>query len=79
MLIIGEKINSSIPRVKEAIEKKDKAFIQELALKQVQAGADYLDVNTALTDEVADMEWLFAPSRKLPTHLFALTAPTPRR
>ncbi|MDN5363740.1 MAG: 5-methyltetrahydrofolate corrinoid/iron sulfur protein methyltransferase [Eubacteriales bacterium] len=58
MLIIGEKINSSIPRVKEAIEKKDKAFIQELALKQVQAGADYLDVNTALTDEVADMEWV---------------------
>ncbi|NYE57508.1 methyltetrahydrofolate--corrinoid methyltransferase [Carboxydothermus ferrireducens] len=58
MLIIGEKLNSSIPKVREAIHNKDKAFIQDLALKQVQAGADYLDVNTALEDEVNDMEWV---------------------
>lgn len=58
MLIIGEKLNSSIPKVREAIHNKDKGFIQNLALRQVQAGADYLDVNTALEDEVRDMEWV---------------------
>jgi cobalamin-dependent methionine synthase I len=58
MLIIGEKINSAIPSVHELINKKDTAAIQDLALRQVAAGADYLDLNSALGDEIADMEWL---------------------
>lgn len=58
MLIIGEKLNSTIPKVREAIHKKDKEYIQELARKQVEAGADYLDVNTAMEDEVEDMQWV---------------------
>jgi cobalamin-dependent methionine synthase I len=58
MLIIGEKFNSSIPLVREAIHNKDTAFIQEMAIRQVKAGADVLDVNTALEDEVNDMEWV---------------------
>ncbi|MDH7578223.1 MAG: hypothetical protein QHH75_10500 [Bacillota bacterium] len=60
MLIIGEKLNSTIPRVREAIKTKDKVFIQELARQQVAAGAEMLDVNTAMgvENEPADMEWL---------------------
>lgn len=58
MLIIGEKLNSSIPRIRELIGSKDVAAIQDLAVKQAAAGAGYLDLNAALGDELADMEWL---------------------
>jgi 5-methyltetrahydrofolate--homocysteine methyltransferase len=60
MLIIGEKINSSIPSVGPAIEKKDKASIQKLAVDQAAAGADIIDVNAgALLDgEIELLPWL---------------------
>ncbi|MEW6662622.1 MAG: methyltetrahydrofolate cobalamin methyltransferase [Bacillota bacterium] len=58
MLIIGEKLNSAIPSVRQCIEEKDAAQIQDLALRQVEAGAGYLDLNTSHCNEVADMEWL---------------------
>lgn len=58
MLIIGEKLNSSIPSVRQFINDKDTAAVQDLALRQVAAGADYLDLNTAQGDEVINMEWL---------------------
>lgn len=58
MLIIGEKLNSAIPSVRQIINDKDAAAVQDLARRQVEAGADYLDLNTAHCNEVADMEWL---------------------
>ncbi len=58
MLIIGEKLNSSIPEVRKAIGEKNESFIQNLAKKQMALGADLLDVNTAMGDEVDDMEWM---------------------
>ncbi|KGK87834.1 methyltetrahydrofolate:corrinoid methyltransferase [Desulfosporosinus sp. HMP52] len=58
MLIIGEKLNSAIPSVRQLINDKDAAAIQDLALKQAAAGADYLDLNTAQGDEIVNMEWL---------------------
>ena len=60
MIIIGEKINSTRKPIREAIAKKDTGFLQELAQAQVQAGADYIDVNTgAFPEEEAElMEWL---------------------
>lgn len=45
MIIIGERINGMFGDVKKAIQEKDKAVVQDLALGQVNAGADYLDVN----------------------------------
>ena len=59
MLIIGEKINSTIPSVREAMQKKDIAFVQDLARRQVEGGADFIDVNTAQgNNEVEDMDWV---------------------
>lgn len=58
MIIIGEKLNSAIPRVRQLINDKDTAAVQDLALRQVAAGAHYLDLNTALGEELDDMEWL---------------------
>lgn len=58
MLIIGEKLNSAIPSVRQLINDKNAAAIQDLALRQAAAGADYLDLNTAQGDEIVNMEWL---------------------
>ena len=58
MLIIGEKLNSSIPSVREFINNHDTAAIQDLAVRQAAAGADYLDLNTAQGDEVPNLKWL---------------------
>ena len=43
MIIIGEKINGSIPAVAEAIAKRDAEFIKERARIQTEAGATCLD------------------------------------
>jgi 5-methyltetrahydrofolate corrinoid/iron sulfur protein methyltransferase len=45
MLIIGECIHIVAPAVKEAIDSRDAAFIQDLAKRQVEAGAGMLDLN----------------------------------
>jgi 5-methyltetrahydrofolate--homocysteine methyltransferase len=60
MLIIGEKINSSRKDIKEMVENKNKEFIQELARKQVEGGAQMLDLNigTIRKGEPEDMKWL---------------------
>lgn len=60
MIIIGEKINGTIPSVKRAIEARDEEFIRNLAVKQSEAGADYIDVCAGTTPdkEVETLIWL---------------------
>ena len=60
MLIIGEKINSSRKNIQEMVESKNKEFIQELARKQVEGGAQMLDLNigTIRKNEPENMKWL---------------------
>ncbi len=58
MIIIGEKLNSAIPSVRQLINDKETMAIQELARRQAEAGADYLDLNTAQGEELDNMEWL---------------------
>lgn len=60
MQIIGEKINGTRKKVGEAVMSRDAGFIRELALGQVRAGADLLDVNagTPPDRELEDLVWL---------------------
>ena len=60
MIVIGEKINGTRQKVKQAIAGGDGDFIKDLARRQADAGADYLDVNagTAPEREPEDMIWL---------------------
>jgi 5-methyltetrahydrofolate--homocysteine methyltransferase len=41
MIIIGEKINGSIPSVGEAIKNKDAELIKDLAKKETEANSTY--------------------------------------
>lgn len=60
MQLIGERINGMFLDVKQAIADKDKKVIQDLAIKQTEAGAAYLDVNvgTAAADQEGTIQWL---------------------
>ena len=60
MILIGERINGMFEDVKQAIADKDKKVIQDLAKRQTQAGATYLDVNvgTAAADQEGTIQWL---------------------
>jgi 5-methyltetrahydrofolate--homocysteine methyltransferase len=60
MKIIGEKINGTRKRVAQAIAERDANFIRDLAQKQTEAGAAWLDVNagTHPAQEPADLVWL---------------------
>ncbi len=60
MILIAERINGMFTDVKKAIAEKDKQVIGELAKKQTEAGATYLDVNvgTAAADQEGTMQWL---------------------
>ena len=51
MLIISEKLNSSIPSVLEAFQTGNEAFLIDVIKKQEAAGAIYIDINTALLQE----------------------------
>ncbi|MGB6068083.1 MAG: dihydropteroate synthase [Desulfomonilaceae bacterium] len=60
MIIIGEKINGTRKRVGNAIQNRDADFIRDLALRQVQSGAAYIDINAGSLPEhePEDMAWL---------------------
>ena len=45
MIIIGEKINGSIPSVAEAIANRDADFIKQRALVQANANATFIDLS----------------------------------
>jgi cobalamin-dependent methionine synthase I len=60
MLIIGESINGTIPKVGQAIQEKNEAFLKELAKTQYECGAEMLDVNAGVAggNESEDLPWL---------------------
>lgn len=59
MIIIGEKINGAIPTVARAIAEKNEDRIRRLAKRQSDAGADFIDVCSAVPDrDVETLAWL---------------------
>ena len=60
MLIVGELINTSRKIIMESVERRDAECIRKIARRQVEAGADYLDVNCSdlLDNELEIMGWL---------------------
>ncbi|MBW1956571.1 MAG: dihydropteroate synthase [Deltaproteobacteria bacterium] len=62
MIIIGEKINATIPEIKAIIENRNSRELSGLARKQARAGAHYIDVNVGTgsgtrEDEIDAMDW----------------------
>ncbi|MBW1668230.1 MAG: dihydropteroate synthase [Deltaproteobacteria bacterium] len=62
MIIIGEKINASIPSIKSIIQGRDDKNLVALAEVQAASGVNYIDVNIATgegtrDDEILSMRW----------------------
>jgi len=51
MIIVGEKLNSSIPKIYELMKEKNTVALKQIAIDQQSAGANFLDINTAIFRE----------------------------
>jgi 5-methyltetrahydrofolate--homocysteine methyltransferase len=59
MILIGEQINCTRKRIARAVTGKDAAYIQTVAVRQVEAGAVSLDVNGGIAGHEAEyLPWL---------------------
>ena len=79
MIIIGEKLNSSIPSVHEAIEKRNADFVQDLARRQEEAGAHYLDINAGMfvEQECEHLRWLMNTVQEATSLPLVIDTPDP--
>jgi len=59
LIIIGEKINGSIPSMGRAIAARDAAYIRDIARKQAESEVDFIDVCASVdTGEAETLAWL---------------------
>lgn len=80
MLIIGELINTSRKAIKAAVEAMDAEYIKNIARAQLEAGANYLDVNcgTMVYNEVEMMEWLVNTVQEAVEAPLCIDSPDPK-
>lgn len=80
MIIIGEKINSTLKAIRFAMDNYDTLAIQELAKKQYIAGATFIDVNAGMFfgDEPERLEWLIKTVQEVIDAPFAIDSPNPK-
>ena len=59
MIIIGEKINGSIPSMAKAIAERNEEWIKDIAKKEAEAGADFIDCCASVdVGEVETLHWM---------------------
>ena len=79
MIVIGEKINGSIPRCGKAIAERDEEYIREMARKQTEYGATYIDCCASVNEgELETMEWLVGLIMEESDLPIALDSPDPQ-
>ena len=80
MIIIGEKINSTLKSIRPAMEARDTKAIQDLAILQFEAGASYIDVNAGMfyENELETLEWLINSIQEVCDAPFAIDSPNPK-
>lgn len=80
MIIIGEKINGSIPSVAEAIAARDGEFIKQRALAQAEAGATYIDCCASVEEskEVETLKWMIGCIQEVTDLPISVDSPSPR-
>lgn len=79
MIIIGEKLNSSVKTVKPLMESYDAVAIQDLAKRQVDAGAAFIDINVGMfiNDEPERMKWLVETLSQVVDTPLSIDSPNP--
>lgn len=79
MIIIGEKINSTLKAIRPAMENYDAAAIVDLAKRQYEAGATFIDLNAGMfiDDEPERLEWLVKTVQESLDVPLAIDSPNP--
>ena len=79
MIIIGEKINGSIPAVAEAIAKRDADFIKNRAKMQAEAGATFIDCCASVpeAEEVETLKWMIDCIQEVTELPISVDSPSP--
>lgn len=77
--VIGERINTSRKKVREAVEARDTQYIIDDIKKQQDAGAAFIDVNAGarIGHEFEDMQWLLDTIQPEVSVPLALDSPDP--
>jgi cobalamin-dependent methionine synthase I len=77
MIVVGELINSTRKKIKEAMERRDSAYIRDLAKKQDEAGSDFIDVNAGafIDDEIEVLEWAIGEVQEVTQKPLAIDSP----
>jgi 5-methyltetrahydrofolate--homocysteine methyltransferase len=80
MLIVGENINTSRRRIAEAVEQQDSEFIVQIAKRQADAGAHFIDVNagTFVDRETEYLCWLVKTVQDAVDLPLCLDSPSPK-
>lgn len=79
MIVIGEKINGSIPSVAEAIAKRDAELIKQRAIAQAEAGATFIDCCASVpeAEEVETLKWMIDCIEEVTDLPIAVDSPSP--
>ena len=79
MIIIGEKINGSIPAVADAIARRDAEFIKERARIQTEAGATFIDCCASVPEaqEVETLKWMIDCIQEVTDLPISVDSPSP--
>ena len=78
MIIIGEKINGAIPSVGKAIKEKNADWIRDLAKRQSDAGADFIDVCSSVVEgDVEVLHWLIDLVQEVSDAKISIDSPNP--
>jgi 5-methyltetrahydrofolate--homocysteine methyltransferase len=79
MIIIGERLNSTRKPVREALERRLGDFLEAEALRQKEAGAQYIDLNAAalMEEEVSTVSWAVPLLQRAASLPLAIDSPNP--
>ena len=79
MILIGEKINGSIPSMGKAIAERNEDWIRDIAKKQADAGADFIDCCASVNEnELPVMEWLIGLIQSVTDTPISIDSPDPQ-
>ena len=78
MIIVGEKINGSIPSMGKAITERNGEYIKEMAKKQADGGATYIDCCASVNEgEVETLKWMIDLIQEVTDVPICIDSPSP--
>ena len=79
MIIIGEKINGSIPSMAKAIAERNEEWIKDIAKQEADAESDFIDCCASVeVGEVETLNWLIDLVQSVTDTPIAVDSPNPR-